>query len=406
MPGHNGLYVGRSRLMSGGAYTSPFLLEILSSKNQGAWPVATGSLKAEAPGLQTVSCSRAASAYCLGNDGLLHLLGANTVRVEPAGLLVEGASTNQVQNNTTPGGTGWSLQNNGPGNIAVTLNSTDVLDPAGGNTASRFDIPAVVGGQFSIARSTGTLGAPGTFSVYVRTASGTYSGWMSNTGGTASVNYTATTTWQRVTMASGNDALDIGTNSFATGGPTSVAGTVYVWMPQGEALPFCTSPIATGAAAATRDADIVTVANPLNPSNPGTWRAGVSVAPLAPWASYPAQFPSVLSSPPAYPGANGWWHYLNSGVSTGTFDTFDATTAQRFTQSTLSPTASDPYALLLRDVAGTLSVFKNGSLVSGANSGAGTGVIATQNATLQVGGGQGGVNIGYWHLTDILVDNT
>src|SRR5690242_12506284 len=105
-------------------YVSPYLLEILSTRpGAPTWVSATGALTANTG--QVVSCSRASSAYCLGDDGLLHLLGANTVRVEPTGLLVEGASTNLLAGSVTPGGSDWTWQAGNNGSAAQNVTGPD-----------------------------------------------------------------------------------------------------------------------------------------------------------------------------------------------------------------------------------------------------------------------------------------
>jgi len=248
----------------GGAYVSPYLLEILSTR-PGAprWTAATGSLVANTG--QVVLCSRASAGYCLGDDGFLHLLGVDAVRVEPKGLLTEGQSTNyMVQSNDIGNGPGWANFSTVAG-PTITLASTDVLDPAGGHASTKIVFSAVPssGSDYSFTAQNPAVVADTTVSIYARCDVGTATIYMMNNANHASIALNLTTTWQRFSMpipGFGNYIL-FGSDTRPGNGnsPGIAACTVYLWGAQQEPLPFASSLIATTNAAATRATEVLYV---------------------------------------------------------------------------------------------------------------------------------------------------
>lgn len=397
--------------MGGNApYVSPYLLEILSTRpGAPSWTSATGSLVANTG--QTVSCSRASSAYCLGDDGLLHLLGANTVRVEPQGLLREGPSTNLVSYSTAIGtslGSVWSVF--GAQAPTVALNTTDVTDPAGGNAATKAVWPSIptdgVGWLFF------NLGGGGvTQSVYIRAPAGQTQTIRLIERSSPEVEhpFTITDQWQRIVAPQATSQASVfvigyGDADGSHSTPSDPGGTFYLWGAQSEGLPFATSLIATGASSATRDADVVTVTNPLSgltqPVN--VWRAGARFIPEATWFQiWNVSAVSVLLATGPNGGANAMRLLLNSS-STPTFEINDAAGA---TLNVAGATfnASDTVQPLGQDNNGVTSLNPG----SGSPSGPGTGVIGTQDATLTIGAPTGIPTFSFYgHMTDIIMDNT
>ncbi len=371
--------------------------------------IATGSLIAQTG--QVVSCSRALAAYCFGADGLLHLLGSNTVRVEPQGLLVEGASTNEVFPSGDFSHINWQKLTNGAGSApVVTHNTSDVTDPTGANGADKIDLSACTGATDAsfIGQNLLKTAAGWTGSVYLRTLSGTATVWLFYTQGGIykSTIANVTSSWQR--FSNPNQTLSAVTWYTAIGvdrrdgTQTSVgAQTIYAWGPNSEALPFASSLIRTTDVAVTRPADVVTVANPLNPSNPGTWRMGVTARPLDTWAnSFSAggglcQFLTLGAAG----GANSAELRLTNATD-GFFQVLDNAAATRTVSTTgiVSGSAVGTYVGI--DTAGVLSTVPAG----GAPTGAGTGVITTQGASVGLGSRAGAFPLNGW-LTNIFVDN-
>ncbi len=367
--------------------------------------IATGSLIAQTG--QVVSCSRALAAYCFGADGLLHLLGSNTVRVEPQGLLVEGGSTNvSLQSNalaTSP----WAIA----GTATVTNNTGDVLDPAGGSTATKIVLPGS-GTQCPFQSLAVAATTQYTISVWLRTLSGTATVFLNmETGGTAPWVQTCnvTSTWQRfqvtATSVGTSYAVEVGYNTAIAGQLNQGAATIYAWGCQVEALPFASSNINTTTLAVTRPADMVTVANPLNPSNPGTWRVGGTYVPQSTWANI------FLANG----GEGRLWSFNNVTLANSAdaryqssvvriFQVNDNLNATKNVSASDLPSGSGTFVGEWRDAAGTLTT----TPASGAPTGTGTGVITTQPTPVYIGSLSGGLEntrmFNGW-VTSFYVDN-
>lgn len=382
-----------------GATIAANQLEVLSTRaGMPPWVSATGSLTANTG--QVITASRAASAYCLGDDGLLHFLGPNTARVEPVvGLLVEGAATNTIfysqPGNTTAGA--WAIGGSLAAAPAVTLNSTDVLDPTGANTATKCVFPASVPGGYSVVYTPNNVPANSTLSVYLRTLSGTATVYLTDFAH-VQVACAVTSTWQRFQVAGATTYLEIGWDQ--SGGltqPTS-GGTVYAWGAQAELTPFATSLIPTTGAPASRDADLLSVSNPLaGLSQPvALWRMEAVLTPLGPWASLPnfgtlsalALYNGTATNQADFFGPNALRVLDGAGVSR--------------TCTTSAPTGSSVFALQALDTStGLMSTTPAGTLA-----GAGTGIVSTMPGTLYLGIPPWAPTFGFWgHMTDIVLDN-
>jgi hypothetical protein len=378
--------------------------------------VATGALTAA--GGQTVSCSRSASAYCMGNDGLLHLLGPNTVRVEPTGLLIEPASVNSYPNSSLiDGSTGW---NTSGWNSVYTL----VTAPDGTNTAQLFNSGA--GGASSwylLAFPTMPTG-PATVSIYGKAgtmnfvainifgggAGGQQAAFDVNAGVVSLLSAGATAEmealpngWWKCSLSytgAGNETApiiglgdtDAHAMASATAGTATLpaSATIAVWQPQCENLGFATSPIVSTGSGATRDADVITVPNPLHPSNPGTWSVALKATPLDSWATVQ---PATMLALGTAGDANTATLQATSGTD-AEFDVLDASSGDRSVAISGALSGSAVASLKGVSTAGVLSTTPAG----GAPSGAGLGTIATQPASVVLGGAFAG-----W-LTDIAVD--
>jgi hypothetical protein len=314
---------------------------------------------------------------------------------------------------TTVGGTGWSLFNSTSSNPVITLNSTDVLDPAGGNTASKIVFPAVSGTQSSgLFDTAGYLGNPQTVSIYARTLSGTASvDFNNNRSGHAEANITTiTSTWTRFSLpiaSPSNTTWFFQPQVDANSQGTLASQTIYVWLPQAEVTPFATSPIPTTTVAATRDADVVTVANPLaSLSQPvAAWRFGCIGTPSSPsWATMPSN-PNVILALGTNGTANSARLVKGQSLANAlTFDTNDNAGANKAIWPSSTFNAADKTVMAGLDTSAGAMTMVPASANSG---GTGTGIVSTHPATLTMGQAGGTSSIGFWGwLTNIYVDNT
>lgn len=367
------------------------LLQILGSGPSAA-QMATGSLVADSG--QTVSCSRAASAYCLDNSGVLHLLGANTVRVEPNGILVEGASTNFCLQSNSLATSPWTPENLVAAAPTITNNTTDVVDPAGGNTASKVVIPAVLLSQFSFVRQGVTPGSGSNrISFYARVLSGTGTTYLTDSTNVATINLTSS--WQRFSIAStGSVNLDIGTNTLNVGQSATSAVTVYIWDVQVDPLPFATSPMISGASQATRDADMVSANNPL-PAGPFTMAATMTPVGTS-FGTWAVLGVGESNAPNTAIG-------LMSGTSP-IFQVNDVGAAQKQTSGSAVTFAAHRYAYS-SDSSGNIAVYSDGVSIGGAPVGGGTGKITVAPTKVYLGtiNGAGGILLNGW-LNRIYLD--
>jgi hypothetical protein len=185
------------------------------------------------------------------------------------GLLVEEQRANLSLYSRTLETTGryWGSLSSGTAN---TITIDNAPGPDGLSTSASlltFNTAVTGTGIFSVWRQLVSTTANGAYtcSVWLKanTTSTVYLLFNDNAGNRANATCTLTSSWQRFTVTGTTVAsisaisFDIGANGFF--GQTMTAGTVYVYGAQIEAGSFATSYIPTGAATATRLADVASV---------------------------------------------------------------------------------------------------------------------------------------------------
>ena len=209
-------------------------------------------------GRQLVTFTRASSGTYVDSAGVLQTAATDVPRFdhnpltgESLGLLVEEQRTNlclysQAISTLVP----W-----GANSIETCVAST-LVDPAGGTSASKINLDASTASRWQ-QPITVVNGTTYTLSAWVRSTTGTTLFRLRFGGGITSPDLTATTTWQRFTYT-----LTAGTTAgfFAFNAPSTGAATeIHVYGAQLEAGATASSYIPTTTAAATRNADVVSI---------------------------------------------------------------------------------------------------------------------------------------------------
>lgn len=251
-------------------------------------------------------------------------------------------STRQVTNRLLQSedfNTTWTKISDGVTAVpTVTVNTTDVLDPYGTNTADKIDFPAVSGaGNYSLLNQTFTGTAnPAAGAIWGRTASGTvtvYQGFNISTPTYHSTACTFTTTWSRcflknrtLTAATWNYTLGVDRRDSAQA--DQGAQTVYLW---GAAVNTSAMEVplyaSTTTSAATVTDEKLSVTSPLA-GTPSTFCVSAAISPLYPsgaWDTGSANIPYRLYAFGAAAAANNVELDLHPFTTTYRLVSYDST---------------------------------------------------------------------------------
>ena len=374
--------------------------------------IATGNT-AECGTALTVTRSSAAT-YVDGN-GTLQTASANNLRVVSTGALFEPTVTNyalwaEKWNSGASAVSPWTASN-------VTLGDGDSW--LGHSTATR--ITATDGSGRSISQSYPQGGnAFGWGSVWAKATSGTQSvsvclravgssttptctGTRADSGTVTTVTEvsgccartTVGTTWVQIGLSPG---MMTGASTYVlaiapctiTDGPSAMTGTScgtadFAGAQASISTSFFGTFIDTAGTAATREADVVTIANPFDVTEPAAWCVGTTRKAYFPtWDDNSSALWTFLSSG-TDAAANSWRLFSRNGMLQ--LSLYGSAGTERLGQWTHGYALDSTHTFRAGTFNGTYSLFSDSLPATFNMSGTGTGTIPNQNATLRIGSG-------------------
>lgn len=298
---------------------------------------ASGTKLVMAPAVSPLlSVVRSGNASLFTNTGTMATVGTNTGRLEyyPANLTLEGflsepAATNLLVQSAAFDNASWAKQ----AGITVTADQATALD---GTTTADQIAKTATGFQYVNQNFSGTSGVSYCFSVFLKAGTLSLAGMRLEVGTTQlTTDINLSTGVQTVRTSSGTVALVSSQNCgngwwryaisilapstaggicyiYAGNASDTVAGNIFAWGAQLEATTVPTSYIPTAGVSATRNADVVSVAN-INWLNrmTGTLIVDFDFSELPPAAT----FPRIVSLVGADPNVDEISIYYGAGTS-------------------------------------------------------------------------------------------
>lgn len=209
-------------------------------------------------------------------------------------------------------------------------------------------------------------------------STGAHVAWHTGTGTMTLAAGTATVTGLTCTTVAAGTLCTFTVTGAGTMAITTTAGTTHAQVENGS---YRTSQIATAGAAVARNADSISIANPLVTSNPATWCISGTYTPAFGRAWTVETGGLWNAGAPGAANTAGLWA-TNSG--TAVFRVYDAASGQRTATTGAHGFAAGTSQRVAGAISADVAAYLNG-VPSGTSAGAGTGTIATMPTLLYFG---------------------